>query len=497
MDYKKEIFLEILNNLNKIDALTSIFNFLAKEIPFDHIVCYSVHRKEKQMTLFLEYGKEVELAKIGFSLEPLIPQKYYKEVMEKATKEVLVTNTKASNKMKNFTDQLLYPFSSYAYFIFDYNKSEEKFLLLAITSKHENNFTAEHKELLNEVRPVLLTILSQLYQDSPESYEFISPKGNLPQNYHEQLKMCHDLKKIVKTIELLATYDTTVLIRGNTGTGKELVASTLHTLSNRKAKPFVAVNCAAIPESLLESELFGYEKGAFTGAVQMKKGFFEQAEGGTIFLDEVGELSLNAQARLLRVLESKKIQRVGSEKVINLNIRIIAATHRNLLAMVEEKTFREDLYYRLNIISIEIPTLEQRKKDIRTLAEYFYIYYTKKMHIAEPPVFTNKSMRFLLDYSWPGNVRELRSSIEKGIINAVLEQKEELDFSFLPANKPTQTQLKNLTDDEIYKALETSKWRIQGSNGAAKILGVPPSSLRSRMRASHIPFKKSLHDDKT
>ncbi len=496
MDYKKEMFLEMLNDINKIDALTSMFNFLAKEIPFDHIVCYSVHRKEKQMTLFLEYGREVELAKLAFPLEPLIPQRQYTQVMEKGCKEVIFVNTKASNKMKNFTDQMIHPFASFAYFMFDYNKTEDKFMLCAVTSKGENNFSSKHITLLNEVRPLLISILSQIYQDSPESYEFISPKGNLPQNYHEQLKMCHDLKKIVKTIELLALYDTTVLIRGSTGTGKELIASTLHTLSNRKAKAFVPVNCAAIPESLLESELFGYEKGAFTGAVQMKKGFFEQAEGGTIFLDEVGELSLNAQARLLRVLETKKIQRVGSEKILNLDIRIIAATHRNLSAMVEEKTFREDLYYRLNILTIEVPPLEQRKKDIRTLAEYFYTYFMKRMQIAEPPVFTNKSMRILLDYSWPGNVRELRSSIEKGIISAILEEKEELDFSFLPTSKPAQTQVKTLTDEEIYKALNTSKWRIQGSNGAAKILGVPPSSLRSRMRASHIPFKKTLHDDK-
>ncbi len=478
-------------NINKVEILTSVFDFLAKEVPFEHIVCYAVHRKNKQMTLFLEYGKEVELAKLAFSLEPLIPQKQYSEVMEKAIKEVVVVNTKSSNKMKKFTDQMLYTFASYAYFIFDYDKTEEKFLLFVATSKNENNFSPKHVELLNEIRPLVITTLSKLYQESPETYEFISPRGNLPQNYHEQLKMCHDLKKVVKTIELLAPYDSTVLIHGNTGTGKELVASTLHTLSKKRGKPFVAVNCAAIPESLLESELFGYEKGAFTGAVQMKKGFFEQAEGGTIFLDEVGELSLNAQARLLRVLESKKIQRIGSEKTINLDIRIVAATHRNLFEMVKQKTFREDLYYRLNIVSIEIPSLEQRKKDIRTLTEYYYTYYIKKMQVTDPPLITNKTMRLLLDYSWPGNVRELRSCIEKGIINAIIEQKKELDFSFLPTNKPSQTQLKEITDEEIYQALSTSKWRIQGNNGAAKILNVPPSSLRSRMRASRIPFKKS------
>ncbi len=491
-DYNKELLFDILNNMNKKDALAYIFNYISKQISFDNIACYAVNRSERIMTLFLEYGKSFEITKINFRLEELVPHKHYIEIMRKGTKEVVVKNTRNSDNMKNFTNQMHYVFGSYACFVFDFDEKANKFMVFTLVSKDENNFSDKDRALLNDMRPILIDIISSLYKESPESYEYISLDGNLPQNYYDQLKACFDLRKVVKSIEILAPYDTTVFIHGATGSGKELVASTLHSLSKRAEKPFIAINCAAIPESLLESELFGYEKGAFTGAIQMKKGFFEQAEGGTIFLDEVGELSLSAQSRLLRVLDNKKIQRVGGDKIINLDIRIIAATHRNLLEMVKLKTFREDLYYRLSIVEIDIPPLTARKKDIRTLTEYFYKYYTKKMQLEQLPTITSKGVRALMEYSWPGNVRELRAVIEKSIINSLLENKEELDFSFLAQSTKNVSGLKSLTDEDILHALESSNWRIQGKNGAATILGVPPSSLRSRMRYSSIPFKKTL-----
>ena len=223
------------------------------------------------------------------------------------------------------------------------------------------------------------------------------------------------IAKVKEMIEKVAPTEARVLIMGPNGTGKELVARSLHEKSNRAKGPFVEVNCAAIPSELIESELFGHEKGAFTSAIKQKKGFFEQAEGGTLFLDEIGDMSLSAQAKVLRALQENKIQRVGGEKDIKVNVRVLAATNKNLKEEIEKGRFREDLYHRLGVIIIQVPALDERKEDIPLLVEYFNKQICEE-YGKPPKKFTNDALKKLQAYSWSGNIRELRNVVERLII---------------------------------------------------------------------------------
>ncbi|MEE9495385.1 MAG: sigma 54-interacting transcriptional regulator [Desulfobacterales bacterium] len=237
------------------------------------------------------------------------------------------------------------------------------------------------------------------------------------------------MQNIFRLIEDIAPTDATVLIQGESGTGKELVARALHRQSPRKDKPFIVINCSAYPATLLESELFGHEKGAFTGAIRQKFGRFEQADGGTVSLDEIGEIAPSAQIKLLRVLQSQKFERVGGEETLNVNVRILAATNKDLIQEVKKGNFREDLFYRLNVIPIQLPSLRKRRNDIPLLARYFLRRFAAEQN-KEIQDFSSEAMRLLLDYPWPGNVRELENSIEHA---AVLAKRNKVDISDLPS----------------------------------------------------------------
>jgi len=306
------------------------------------------------------------------------------------------------------------------------------------------------------------------------------------------------LKKVLAEVEQVAATDTTVLINGESGTGKEAIARAIHEYSLRKERPLIKVNCGAIAESLVESELFGHVKGAFTGAVGERAGHFELADGGTIFLDEVGELSLDMQVKLLRVIQEQEVQRVGSSKVIKVDVRFIAATNRDLKQMVDEKRFRMDLYYRLNVFPIMIPPLRERKSDIPLLVSSFLNRLSKKLNKAMVSV-SDESMDLLLDYNWPGNIRELQNVIERSAIlanSAVID----VDDAIVPVNNSANSvqmstavvqgstdsgKVFTLAENErqhIIKTLEQLDWVVGGKKGAAEVLGVPTSTLRSRMK---------------
>jgi transcriptional regulator with GAF, ATPase, and Fis domain len=290
----------------------------------------------------------------------------------------------------------------------------------------------------------------------------------------------------------VAPTDSTALITGETGTGKELIARAIHKRSQRAARAFVSVNCAAIPTSLISSELFGHEKGAFTGATQRRLGRFELAEGGTIFLDEVGELPQETQIALLRVLQEREFERVGGNKVIAANVRVIAATNRDLQAMIDEGKFRGDLYYRLNVFPIEMPSLRQRREDIPLLVEYFIDRYAtktgKKIREIE-----KSTLERLKSYAWPGNIRELQNVIERSIVLCE-SQTFAVDESWLPVNRnepdPAPRVLLRIPASEEKKAIEAAlaeaQGQVSGPSGAAARLGVPPSTLDSKIRALKI-----------
>jgi transcriptional regulator with GAF, ATPase, and Fis domain len=282
-------------------------------------------------------------------------------------------------------------------------------------------------------------------------------------------------------IAQVAPTDSTVLITGETGTGKELAARAIHGASSRKDRPLIKVNCGALSPTLIESELFGHEKGAFTGAVGRKQGRFELANGGTIFLDEIGELPLELQVKLLRVIQEQEFDRLGGSKTIKTDVRIIAATNRNLKLEVEQGTFREDLWYRLNVYPITMPPLIQRNEDIPLLVEHFVNTYAGKFG-KEISLVSPRTMQSLQSHSWPGNVRELANVIERAVIHTqgnVLQVVDRFE-SVTVESSPTQT-LEEVERDYIIRTLENTGWRIEGKHGAAKILDLNPSTLRTRM----------------
>ena len=280
-----------------------------------------------------------------------------------------------------------------------------------------------------------------------------------------------------------------MLITGETGTGKELVARAIHKRSARSARPFVAVNCAAIPASLIASELFGHERGAFTGALQRRQGKFELADGGTIFLDEVGELPLETQVALLRVLQEREIERVGGSRPIRVDVRVVAATNRDLQAAIAERAFRSDLFYRLNVFPVEMPPLRERPTDIRLLVEYFVHRFSKRAGKKITGI-SNKTLDLLQSYPWPGNVRELQNVIERAVIVSDGERLT-VDARWLAGGStqsPASTQplgdaLVARERAMIEEALAETKGRVSGPSGAAAKLGLPRSTLESKIRS--------------
>ena len=320
----------------------------------------------------------------------------------------------------------------------------------------------------------------------------------------EEIKLAHDFDQIVGRsdatkyvlfkIEQVAPTDTRVLITGETGTGKELVAHAIHSASTRRDRPFVKVNCAALSPTLIESELFGHDKGAFTGATARKIGRFELANGATIFLDEIGELPLELQAKLLRVIQENEFERLGSSKTIQVDARIIAATNRNLKIAVEQGSFREDLWYRLNVFPITVPPLRDRKEDIPDLVEHFVKRFAQKVGRKISSI-SPATMRILQDHTWPGNVRELANVVERAVINtngSVLRVVDNFEKAQVAELSQTNKTLEEIEKEYIVRILDSTAWRIEGHKGAAKVLGLNPSTLRTRI--SKLGIQKS---DKT
>ncbi len=302
-------------------------------------------------------------------------------------------------------------------------------------------------------------------------------------NFENIVTQSEDFKNILAQVEQVASSDATVLILGETGTGKELLAKAVHNRSPRADSPMVKVNCAALPSELIESELFGHEKGAFTGAVARKIGRFEFADGGSIFLDEIGELPLELQAKLLRVLQEGEYERLGSTQTLKTNVRIIAATNRDLLKEVKAGRFRADLYYRLNVFPIQVPALRERREDIPLLAHYFVKKYSKTIG-KEIDKIPKKVMQQLEEYDWPGNIRELENIIERAIIvssGKSLQIGNWLGKDRLAIEQENFVTLAEKEIEYITAVLKKVNWKISGPNSAAEILGMRPTTLRSRM----------------
>jgi formate hydrogenlyase transcriptional activator len=360
---------------------------------------------------------------------------------------------------------------------------------LNIASLREHAFTQEDVDLLGQIAGQIAIAMentlayqqiAELKDKLAEEKLYLEDEIRTEYNFEEIVGESPALKRVLREVETVAATDSTVFIRGESGTGKELIARAIHNLSTRRARTFVKVNCAAIPTGLLESELFGHERGAFTGAIAQKIGRFELAGGGTLFLDEIGDIPLELQPKLLRVLQEHEFERLGSNRTIHVDVRLVAATNRDLASMVADRQFREDLYYRLNVFPIHLPPLRERREDIPMLVRYFAEKHAQRIskHIESVP---SEAMEALTRYPWPGNIRELENFIERAVI---LSRGTTLELPELqsPLAVPENSTLAAAEREHIVRALRETNWVIGGPQGAAARLGMKRTTLQSRMQ---------------
>jgi len=370
-----------------------------------------------------------------------------------------------------------------------------------VRTRHKNGlyrwFLVHYKPLFDEQGRILRWFATGTDIDDRKRAEERTKNENLALReeinrssmFEEIVGSSDSLRAVLLQVAQVAPTESTVLITGETGTGKELIARAIHHRSARSARAFISVNCAAVPASLIASELFGHERGAFTGALQRRQGRFELADGGTIFLDEVGDLPADAQAAVLRVLQERELERVGGSRPIQVDVRVIAATNRDLQAAMSERTFRPDLFYRLNVFPVELPPLRERSADIPVLVEYFVYRFSKRAGKRITSVHS-KTLELLQSYPWPGNVRELQNVIERAVIISDSEQLS-IDGRWLlgrpagsaPARQPLADDLHARERAMVETALKDSRGRVSGPTGAAVKLGIPRTTLESKIRS--------------
>jgi formate hydrogenlyase transcriptional activator len=365
--------------------------------------------------------------------------------------------------------------------------------VLAFSSCTPNAYTAEDREFMEHIgrqvaiateNAVAFQEINELRRHMEDEKVYLEEEIRSEYRFDEMVGSGPALRGVLQQIETAAPTDSSILIQGETGTGKELVARAIHRLSSRANATFVKLNCAAIPAGLIESELLGHEKGAFTGAVGQRIGRFELAHRGTLFLDEIGELPLEMQPKLLRVLQDGQFERLGGTRTIHSDFRLVAATNRDLRAMVAEQQFRADLFYRVNVFPIAVPSLRERREDIPTLVRYFVQEFSTRMR-KQIDAIPAEVMETLVNYSWPGNIRELRNIIERSVILTTGKRltipKDDLRVSRPAAPAPVVT-MDDAERRHILDALDASNWVVGGPSGAAAMLGMKRSTLQSRMQ---------------
>ena len=376
---------------------------------------------------------------------------------------------------------------------------------LVILAEGHNRYTEEHARLLSLIKEPFCIAMSNTLKHQ----EVLDLKDILADDnrylHRELLRLPGDdiigenfgLKGVMEMVRQVAPLDSPVLLLGETGVGKDVIAKAIHYSSSRRDGPFITVNCGAIPETLMDSELFGHEKGAFTGALTHKRGRFERANKGTIFLDEIGELPSQAQIRMLKVLQNKEIERVGGSKPIQVDVRIMAATHRNLEEMIRSGQFREDLWFRVNVFPIMIPPLRQRREDIPALVNYFIERKSNELKLQTSPKLAIGAIDRLTGYHWPGNVRELENVVERALIlnkdgplrfDRFITVRQEDKPPALSAHESEPLNLDEVISSHIQRVLKMTNRKVHGPGGAAELMGINPSTLRNRMNKLGIPY---------
>lgn len=507
-DFFREVTIRICSSLDIKTAFRKSFDYLKLHFPLDIL---SLTIFDPNIAAIRRVARiTADDTEIPDELIPL-PQKIWKEIQNVRPKIPTIINADTREYCR-----LLAP-----YIQLEGNSRmslplllDEKLLgSLSLCAFGEGIYNAEHLDLLATVSvPFAISLANTLSYEKVVKYKDRLIDDNYFLNREIAEKASGDiigadrgLKNVFEMVNLVAPLSSTVLLLGETGTGKEIIASAIHYTSPRQNGPFIKVNCGAIPENLIDSELFGHEKGAFTGAIKGKRGRFERANGGTIFLDEIGELPLQAQVRLLRVLQNHEIERIGGNRSIPVNIRVIAATHRNLENMVAEKRFREDLWFRLNIFPIIIPPLRQRKKDIPQFVHHFIRQKTLELGLDAPQGIAPGAMERLVAYDWPGNVRELQNLVERELI---LHRERGLLFNGLQpvedarhaidgkntAGGQSPMRLDDVIAWHLRNVLEMTNGKVNGTDGAARRLGMHPSTLRWRLDKLGIPHGRRSKD---
>lgn len=499
----REATLKICGNLEIEEAMRELLQFLRKKMVVSNIFLQHYDRDYHSMRT-IAFANESDYGKLDL-LTPL-----------SATAAKMADNAPSDRDIFLLEDPANFPVSqemtkfhgtpASSVIIMPLRVPQETLGYLVLVSVGSEKFNNEDLELVLLLKEPLVIAMSNALKHK-EVLKFNDLLADDNRYLHGELRrMSGDeivganfgLRDVTKMVQQVASLDSPVLLLGETGTGKDVLANAIHYSSTRSDGPFVNVNCGAIPDTLIDSELFGHEKGAFTGALSQKRGRFERADNGTIFLDEIGELPPQVQIRLLRVLQNKEIERVGGTETISLNIRVIAATNRNLEEMVQKREFREDLWFRLNVFPIKVPPLRKRNVDIPALIQHFLNLKAKELKLASIPSLAPHAIEPLMNYHWPGNVRELQNIIERELI---LNPTGPLTFEHLQKNSPDVAPVASAGGEVSYNLDETiahhirlvlrvTKGKINGSDGAAALLGVNPSTLRNRMKRLGINYGK-------
>jgi transcriptional regulator with GAF, ATPase, and Fis domain len=501
----RESTLRICGSLDIDKAMQRCLQFMARHIPASRI-CFHVY--DRQLGIVETVAMATEATSEAMSLRTPLSARGRRQVEDQRS-----SRTKLMERMGD--DAVAGPIARHfagddlSGLLLDLALEKQFIGTVSVFSEPGKQFNQDHVRLLSLLnRPFAIALANSLqYRELRKLRDMLADDNRYLQDELRQIAGQEvvgagvGLKDIMELIRQVAPLDSPVLLLGETGVGKEVMANAIHTLSQRRGGPFIRVNCGAIPNTLMDSELFGHEKGAFTGAVARKRGRFERADGGTIFLDEIGELPLEAQVRLLRVLQDKEIERVGGAETVRVDIRIVAATHRNLERMLAEGTFREDLYFRLRVFPIVIPPLRQRTDDIPVLVQHFIGKKAREMKLSTIPAVAPGALDRLIRYGWPGNARELENAVERALIvsrGAPLAFKD-IDPAGRQAvdgpkmdNKANEAcGLDHVAALHIRKVLAQCNGRIEGEKGAARLLCIHPSTLRKRMKKLGIVFGRA------
>jgi len=502
-EFFRQATMRICGNLKTEEALYSTLLFLQQVIPVDRMYLELYDYNLKAMRVIAAATQEK-----GEATDWLTPisdnaLQQFRQLTKTMNSDVYLTSIPSKEKLSQEMLTLL-KIKATSLMVLKLDSGSEILGTAVFISQGNNIFKEHHKKLISLLKePFVIAMSNTLkHREVVLLKDMLSEENRFLRQEIRQLTgdeivgSNFGLRDVMEKVRHVAVLDSPVLLLGETGVGKDIVANAIHFLSLRRNAPFIKVNCGAIPESLIDSELFGHEKGAFTGAIAQKRGRFERANTGTILLDEIGELPPQAQVRLLRVLQDKEIERVGGNKNISLDIRIIAATNRNLEEMVKAMQYREDLWFRLNVFPIWIPPLRQRKADIPALLNHFILQKSKELKLPDIPHVAPGQIDLLMNYDWPGNVRELQNMVERALI---LKSQGPLTFESLTIGKQqasaiqyqqsgTVEKLDTVISQHIRFSLSKTNGKIHGKGGAAELLGINPNTLRSRMQKLGIRY---------